>query len=63
MIEYKDPLSPLLDFYVDDILNDENEKEFQMIKTYDRKQLKMKKHKRVKRKKLLRNLLKQSNKI
>ena len=57
------PCSPLLDIYIDDILNDDNEKGLQMIKTYDRKQLKMKKHKRVKRKKLLRNLLKQSNKI
>jgi len=34
-----------------------------MITTYDRKKLKMKKHKRVKRRKLLRNLLKQTGKI
>eukprot|EP00347_Sterkiella_histriomuscorum_P002706 403367119 len=34
-----------------------------MIDTYMRKKLKMKKHKRVKRRKLLRNLLKQSGKI
>lgn len=33
------------------------------INTYERKQLKMKKHKRVKRKKYLRNKLKQTGKI
>lgn len=41
----------------------EGEKVLQMIDTYTRKKLKMKKHKRVKRRKLLKNLLKQSGKI
>lgn len=36
----------------------EGEKVMHMIDTYTRKKLKMKKHKRVKRRKLLRNLLK-----
>ncbi|CDW85270.1 UNKNOWN [Stylonychia lemnae] len=50
--KYGEPMMPESDSM-------EEEKGLMMINTYERKQLKMKKHKRVKRRKLLRNLLKQ----